>query len=83
MTRKLIYNLAWKHSFSVPSKNRHTALNNILETCVLFPEYFFDRRLNVVNSVLMQSEIIKQSTYFSPDYIYVENLHEADFEFKP
>ena len=33
-----------------------------------------------MNSVLLQSEIIKQSTYFSPVYIFVKNFHDADVE---
>ena len=55
-------------------------LHYILETCVLFHGNFFDRRLNIVSSVMLQSEIIRQSTYFSPVYIFVKNFHKTDFE---
>ena len=33
-----------------------------------------------MSSVLLQSETIKQSTYFSPVCNFVENFHDADFE---
>ena len=52
----------WKHLFSVPEKNRSRVLPNIVETSCLFHGNFFDISLNIVSSVILQSEIIKQST---------------------
>ena len=46
----------------------------------LFHGNLFEGRLNTVSGILRQPEIIKQSTYFSPPYIFVKNFHEADFE---
>ena len=33
-----------------------------------------------MSGVLLQPEIIKQSTYFSPANIFVKNFNDADFE---
>ena len=33
-----------------------------------------------MSSILLQSEIIKQGTYFSLVYSFVQNVHDADFE---
>ena len=57
-----------------------TDFHNILETFALFYRNFIERRFNIVSFVLLQPEIIKQSTYFSPVYIFVRNFHDADFE---
>ena len=35
-----------------------------------------------MGSILLQSEIIKQSTYFSPVNSFVKNFHDAHFEFQ-
>ena len=55
-------------------------MHNILESCTLLHGNFFERRLNTSGYVLMQSEIIKQSVYFPPVYIFVKNFHGADFK---
>ena len=40
-------------------------LHNNMKTCALFFVFVFGRSLNIVSSILLQSEILKQSTYFS------------------
>ena len=50
-----------------------------MKTCALFHGNFFDISLNIMSSVLLQSEAIKQSTYFSPVRSFAKNLHYADF----
>ena len=61
-------------------ENRSRDLHSILKTCALFYGNFFGRSLNIVSSILLQSGIIIQSTYFSPVYSFVKNFHDADFE---
>ena len=54
--------------------------------CIVFSKHvlcfmdFFDKSLNIVSSILLQSGIIIQNTYFSPVYSFVKNFHDADFE---
>ena len=51
-----------------------------MKTCALLHGNFFDISLNIVSIILLQSETIKQSTYFSPVHACAKNLHYADFE---
>ena len=51
-----------------------------METCASFRGIFLDVSLNIVSSILLQLETIKQNTYFSPAHSFVKNLLDADFE---
>ena len=50
-----------------------------MKTCALFHGNFFGISLNIMSSVLPQSEVIKHSTYFSPVHSFAKNSHYADF----
>ena len=51
-----------------------------MKTYALFHGNFFDISLNIMTIILLQSETIKQSTYFSPAHTFPKNLHYSDFE---
>ena len=55
-------------------------MHNTLKMYALFHENLFDRRLNIVSSVILQSGIITQSTYLSPVYGFVKNFHDTYLE---
>ena len=51
-----------------------------MKKCALFHGNFLDISLNVVSSISLQSEAIKQRTYFSPVHSFAKNLHYTDLE---
>ena len=66
--------------FSLPLENPSKDLRNIMETCALFHGNFLDMGLNIVGSILLQSETMKQSTCFSTVHSFAKNLYYGGFE---
>ena len=53
---------------------------HVIKTCDSFNGNFFYVCLNIVSGILLQSEIVKQSTRFSAVHSFVKNLHDTETE---